>query len=99
LTNGMLSARRPGRCGDGRIQGRRPLELYSAHEEFKFDVQRFADSQKSGHRDWSSGFDLLPVPGGKPKLNHVFLRQLALASCLTNALTQFAEEKLLIDHA
>ena len=47
--------------------------VQTTDDRFKSDFEDIANTQKSGHGDWATGFDLLPVAGGESKRNHIFL--------------------------
>src|SRR5437016_12133006 len=56
------------------------------------------DAEQGGHRNGPSGLDLLPMAGGKPKSDHVFLGISAGSAQLLYSLPQGTEELFLMDH-
>src|SRR5258708_8380121 len=58
-----------------------------------------SQSQKSGHCDWSTRVDLLPMASGKSERNHIFLAVAAPFAEVLDSLAQSFEECGVIYHA
>jgi hypothetical protein len=63
------------------------------------NFERIANPQKSGHCDWSTRFDLLPMASGKSERNHIFLAVAAPFAEVLDSLAQSFKEFDMIYHA
>jgi len=63
------------------------------------NFERIANPQKSGHCDWSTRFDLLPMASRESERNHIFLAVAAPFAEVLDSLAQSFKEFDMIYHA
>jgi hypothetical protein len=63
------------------------------------DGERVTNAEHGCECDRSAGFNLLPMPGGKAKPDHVFLSKTVGSAQLLYSFTEGAEELFLVDQA
>jgi hypothetical protein len=73
-----------------------PVE--SANQLCHRHLEDLTNAEKGSYSDGSAGFNLLPVPGGEAKTEHIFLRVTALLPQFSYFRAQGAEELVLIRH-
>ena len=70
--------------------------VQSHHQLGHWHLEHLANPQQGRDRNWPSRFDLLPVPGGEPKRQHVLLTVAMLLAKRAHLGTQSAEKLFLI---